>query len=131
MEYSEYVPGVCNIGPAEIALRRRTGWIGFVLTVFFWVVLTLLRAAPFWYSLLFIPSAISGAGFIQAATHFCAGFGMKGLFNLGPRAGMTDTALQAEFRAQDRRKAMRIFGYSILVGIVVAFAAGFLRQISL
>ena len=28
-----YQPGVCNIGPAEIRARRRTGWIGLAVAV--------------------------------------------------------------------------------------------------
>ncbi len=130
MEYSEYVPGVCNIGPAEIAMRKRTGWIGFALIVFLWGVLTSLGSSVMWFSLLFIPSAISGVGFIQAKMHFCAAFGMRGLFNFGPKVGKTDTALQAEFRAQDKKKSMQILLYSALVGIAVAFAACIVRQIS-
>jgi hypothetical protein len=29
----EYRPGVCNIGPAEIARRRRAGHVGLLVTV--------------------------------------------------------------------------------------------------
>jgi len=130
MEHPEYIPGVCNIGPAEIAMRRRTGWIGLALTVVLGGVLASLGAAAIWFSLLFIPSAISAVGFIQAKMHFCAAFGMRGLFNFGPEVGKTDTALQAEFRARDKKKAMQILVYSALVGIAVAFAACLLRQIS-
>ena len=25
---TEYIPGVCNIGPAKIRRRRQSGWIG-------------------------------------------------------------------------------------------------------
>ena len=35
-QMAEYIPGVCNIGPAEIARRRRAGWTGLVATVVLW-----------------------------------------------------------------------------------------------
>jgi len=40
-----YVPGVCNIGPAEIAKRRRAGIVGSLLTLGLLVVL-FLREVP-------------------------------------------------------------------------------------
>jgi hypothetical protein len=131
MEHLQYVPGVCNIGPAEIAMRKRTGWFGFALAVCLWGILTALRASAPWFFLLLIPSGISATGFIQARMHFCAAFGMRGRFNFGSEMGKTDTALQAEFRAQDKKKALQIFVYSALVGIGAALAAYILRQIGL
>jgi hypothetical protein len=64
-------------------------------------------------------------GFIQARMHFCAAFGMRGLFNFGSEVGRTDSALQAEFRAEDRKKALQIIVYSVLAGLIVASIAYF------
>jgi hypothetical protein len=130
MDYSHYTPGVCNIGPAEIAMRKRTGWIGFVLTLLLWGVLTTLGAAAVWFFLLVIPSGISAVGFIQAKMHFCAAFGMRGVFNLGSEVGKTLPSPQAELRARDKRKSLQITGYSVFVGFVVALIAYLLRQIN-
>jgi hypothetical protein len=58
--------------------------------------------------------------------HFCAGFGMRGVFNFGPTVGKTDTVSQAEFRAKDRRKAQQVFFYAALIGIVVVLVAFFI-----
>jgi hypothetical protein len=55
--------------------------------------------------------------------HFCAGFGMRGVFNFGPSIGKTDTVSQAEFRAKDRRKAQQIFFYATLIGIALVLIA--------
>ena len=118
-----YVPGVCNIGPAEIARRRRSGWIGAVATVALWAVLAVLDAPPVLRLLTFLPAAMSAAGFLQAALHFCAYFGFSSLFNFGPEVGKTDTVAEAEFRKQDRRKAWQIVGYAIAVGFGVAVTA--------
>jgi hypothetical protein len=123
MDYSEYIPGVCNIGPAETAMRKRAGWVGLILTAVLWTVLASSKSNPLWYLFLFFPAAGSAIGFIQAKMHFCAAFGLKSLFNFGPEVGKTDTVLQAEFRALDRKKAWRIFGYSSLIGVLAAIVA--------
>ena len=123
MERLEYVPGVCNIGPKEIVRRRVAGWAGLSSTAALWVLFTSLRADSAWYLTLFFPAALAAAGFLQAKTHFCASFGMRGLFNVGPEAGKTETVMQAEFRALDRRKAIRILLSSAVIGLVVSLAS--------
>ena len=122
---SEYIPGVCNIGPAEIRARRMAGWMGLGATILLWILFFVFRVPAAWRLLLFFPAMMSAVGFLQAAMHFCAAFGMRGVFNFGPNVGKTDTVEQAEFRRKDRRKALTILLYSSLIGIVVA-AAGYL-----
>jgi len=123
MDYSEYIPGVCNIGPAETAMRKRAGWVGAIVTVLLWGLFASFRVKEVWYLLLFFPAASSASGFIQAKMHFCAAFGLKSLLNFGPEVGKTDSVLQVEFRALDRKKAWRIFGYSSLIGVLAAVVA--------
>jgi hypothetical protein len=123
---NEYVPGVCNIGPAEIALRRRFGWIGLGATALLWVALALLGANPYGRLIIALPAMLAAIGFLQAHFHFCAGFGLRGLKNFGPKAGKGDTVMQAEFRKQDRSRALQIIAYSIVLGVAAALAAYFL-----
>jgi hypothetical protein len=118
-----YIPGVCNIGEAEIDARKRIGWIGLAVTIVVWILLDLLKVAPWLKLIIFLPAAMSATGFIQGFSHFCAGFGMRGVFNFGDTLNKTDTVEQAEFRAQDKKKARAIFLYSILAGIIVAAVA--------
>ncbi len=122
---AEYIPGVCNIGAAEITRRIRGGWTGLAVTVVLWAVFFVFRVPGPWRLFLFLPAATGAAGFLQAAFHFCANYGMRGVFNFGPEAGKTDTVEQAEFRRKDRRKAGLISLASALIGIVIA-VAGFL-----
>ena len=122
---AEYIPGVCNIGAAEIARRRQSGWVGLGVTVLLWVLFFMLRVPAPWRLALFIPAAVGAAGFLQAAFHFCANFGMRGVFNFGAQVGKTDTVEQAEFRRKDRSKARLISLLSALVGAVAA-VIGFL-----
>lgn len=115
-----YVPGVCNIGPAEIRQRARGGYTALAVTVVLEVFFLVVKTPPYLRLLVFLPASAAAIGFIQARMHFCAGFGMKGLFNVVSDLGKTDTVEQAEFRAKDRQKAIQIIVYSLLVGLVVA-----------
>ena len=124
----EYIPGVCNIGPAEINRRRQSGWLGLGATSLLWAAFWFFRVPTLWRLLIFFPAAMSATGFLQAALHFCAGFGMLGVFNFGSEVGKTETIEQAEFRHKDQRKARLIFLYSVMIGIAIAIT-GFLLVI--
>ena len=120
----KYVPGVCNIGPAEIKARKLAGWVGVGLTALLWVLFIWLEIPSIWRLALFFPAMMSAVGFFQAYTHFCVYFGLAALFNFGD-LGKTDSVQQAEFRALDRKKAWKIIISAILAGGVVALV-GFL-----
>ena len=122
MSEQEYIPGVCNIGRARLTAQAdRLGGargdgraVGCVHRV---------AGAAAWRLVLFFPAMIAAIGFLQAAWHFCAKFGLEGVFNFGPQVGRTDTVDEAEYRRQDRRTAWQIIGLSVLAGAVVAAAA--------
>lgn len=120
---TEYIPGVCNIGRAEIRQRKLLGWIMLAVTIGVWLALAILDVAPAWRLAIFVPASIAATGFLQAAWHFCATFGVLGLSNFGPSVGQTDTVEQAEFRRQDRRTALKIIALSALAGAAVAAVA--------
>ena len=124
----EYIPGICNIGPAEINRRRQSGWLGLTVTILLWVAFWFFRVPAIWRLLLFFPAAMSATGFLQAALHFCAGFGTRGVFNFGSEVGKTETVEQVEFRHKYQRKALQIILNSVLTGIAIAIA-GFLLVI--
>lgn len=117
---NQYIPGVCNIGPAEIARRKQFGWFFLGVTILLWASLFIYRAPQPWRWLLFFPAMFSASGFLQAALHFCAGFGSRGLFNFGDEVGRTDTVEQAEYRRKDQEKARQIGWYAALIGFAVA-----------
>jgi hypothetical protein len=123
---NEYVPGVCNIGRAEIRQRKLIGWVALAVTVGIWIAFGVFAVAPIWRLSLIVPASIAATGFLQAAWHFCATFGVLGVSNFGPNVGKTDTVEQAEFRRQDRRTALKIFALSVLAGAVVTAAAYFI-----
>jgi len=117
---AEYIPGVCNIGSAEIARRRRAGWVGVVISIVFLLLFILLHIPPIFRLIVFLPASLAATGFLQAYFHFCAGFGFKGVYNLMKPVGETEEVEKAEFRAKDRQKAQQIMLYSVLISLVVA-----------
>jgi len=120
---SLYQPGVCNIGPAEIRQRRMSGWIGVIVAVVAIVLFVVFDVPAPIRLLAFIPAALAASGFLQAGLHFCANFGMRGLFNVTDGLGSQESVMEADFRRADQRKATQIIVFSVLIGIVVAVVA--------
>ena len=123
MATSEYIPGVCNIGKVEIASRRRIGVISTVVAVVIAILLFAFPVLPITRIVLFLSVFAAASGFIQVRSHFCAGFGMTGLFNFGDELGKTDTAQQAEWRAKDKKRALTIVAQAVAIGLAVAVVA--------
>jgi hypothetical protein len=118
-----YQPGVCNIGPDEIAYRRRAGYLGLAIAVGLAVALVVI-GAPAWTRLLV--AFPLGGGILslwQARSRFCAGFGLAGVENFDKRSienvkRIADPAA----RAADRARALRMFVVSAAAGLVIAGA---------
>jgi hypothetical protein len=118
----DYAPGVCNIGPAEIARRRRAGHVGLAAALVMLAGLVAMEAPPAARLILVLPAAAAASGYLQAWLRFCAGFGARGIFNFG-ELGHTDEVVDPVSRARDRAKARRIALASLAIGIVVAVVA--------
>ena len=58
----QYVPGACNIGPAEIALRRRAGHVGLAVTAILAAALLRSDLPRAWRLTLALPAAGAAAG---------------------------------------------------------------------
>jgi hypothetical protein len=117
-----YEPGVCNIGPDEIARRRRAGHIGVIGTVGLLAALVLLDAHPLTRLALIVPATIAASGYLQAHLKFCAGYGQLGVFNFGP-LGATQSVTDADALARDRRRARQIGLASFVAAVVVGLVA--------
>lgn len=113
-----YVPGGCNIGPEEIALRRGVGWAALVVTAAGLAVLVWAEAGVWWRLLLFIPATASASGFLQAHKRFCVRFSWLGVFNFGS-LGQAERVVDPASRAKDRRQGLRIIAYAAGVGVLV------------
>ncbi len=71
---------------------------------------------------MFFPAAVSAAGYLQAARHFCAAYGWRGVLNFGA-LGAAEAVGEEAFRAEDRRQALRIAAESGAIGLGVALVA--------
>jgi hypothetical protein len=117
-----YEPGVCNIGPAEIAKRRRAGIVGALMTLGLLIILVALDLPPVVRVVVFVPAAIAASGFIQADMKFCAGFAALGVFNFGGHGDRVEI-VDAEARTRDRRRGRQITLASFAMGAAVALLA--------
>jgi len=117
-----YRPGVCNIGPAEIARRRRSGHLGVIAAVLLFAVLVALGVPPIVRLLVALPATIAASGYLQARYRFCAGFGSLGVFNFGD-VGTTERVADPAARALDRRRANQIGLASLAIGVAVGIVA--------
>jgi hypothetical protein len=120
-----YQPGVCNIGPAEIARRRRAGNVGLVATVGLLAGLVAVDAPPVARLLVAVPAAVAASGYLQARLRFCAGFGSRGVFNFGEIGG-TDRVEDTDARRRDLMKARQIGLRSLAIGLAVGAGAALL-----
>ena len=118
-----YRAGACNIGPAEIRARRRSGHVGVAVTAGLLAAMLILRVDPMWRLLLFAPAAVAVSGYLQAAMRFCANYGWRGVFNFGDRIRDTTGVADPAAAAADRRVALRIALMSGTVGLLVAVGA--------
>jgi hypothetical protein len=118
-ESGRYIPGVCNIGEAEIQGRMRFGWVGLLIFLLLGALLLLIDADRITRLILFFPAFASSIGFVQAHMHFCAYFGLSALFNFKEAGSTPEEIWEDELRAMDRKKAWQIIGYSLAIAIVM------------
>ena len=121
----EYRPGICNIGPAEIARRRRAGHVGLAVTIVVLVALVAIGAPPLARIVVALPAAAAASGYLQAWFRFCAGFASRGVFNFGP-LGQTELVADVandEARRRDRSRATQIGLASLAIGVAAGIAA--------
>jgi hypothetical protein len=119
---AEYQPGVCNIGPAEIARRRRAGHTGLIAAIALFAGLVAIGAPDWTRILVAIPAIGAASGYIQAHLRFCAGFGSLGVFNFGD-VGPTERVASDADRARDRARAFQIGFASFAIGIAAGLLA--------
>ena len=116
-----YVPGRCNIGPAEIDRRRRAAVAQSIVTATLVVGLLLLDAPPVARLLVALPLAATLVTWEQVRRRFCVAFGFAGLLNFGP-TGVVSKVGDDAARAADRRAALRIVAAASAVAAVAASA---------
>jgi cytochrome c biogenesis protein CcdA len=117
-----YHAGACNIGPQEIAARRRAGHVGLAFTLGLLAVLVLIGAPPIWRLAIAVPAAGTAVTYLQAILRFCVAFGWMGVFNFGT-VGTTTSVQDDEARRADRARALRMIAGGSAIGLAVGILA--------
>ena len=110
-----YVPGNCNIGPAEIKRRYRIGYLGLFLMVVFIILAEVFQIPQLMKLFLFAPTFYALSGFLQARQRFCFLFGLVGIFSL---TGKRSRVNNQEQKQKDRQKAIWLI-LQIFIGSLV------------
>ena len=115
----EYRAGACNIGPEEIAQRRRMGLVFLAIAIGL-AALLLAVDVPSWLRFaIWPPLAAAFTTLEQVRRRFCVAFGMAGVRNFGPEVGHAQRIEDDEARATDRRTAIVMATYSSLAAALV------------
>lgn len=121
-QQSNYIPGVCNINPAEIRRRRQSGYFGAVTAIVGIVLFVFLHAAWPYYLALFVPFFISALGFLQANSKFCAAYASVGKQHADDDADITSID-EADARRADKLKARKLYLEAFLIAVPLTGAA--------
>jgi hypothetical protein len=116
-----YQSGVCNIGPSEIAQRKKVAMAGFISAAIFGVLVSLSGShSPVRFAI-FLPLLIGSIGLIQARKKFCLAFGLLGVYNFGI-VGRHERVVDEFARAADRKVANKIILQSLALAVVLTAA---------
>jgi hypothetical protein len=115
-----YAPGTCNIGAAEVAMRRR-GAIAGALATATATALVLLPGVPREARLLVaLPAAGTVVSALQVRNRFCVAFATRGVYNVEDAAGRVTPVETSAARRADRLRAARMIAAGVVAGAAVA-----------
>ena len=120
MSVSEYIPGTCNIGKAEIRQRQIVALIGLALSVSALIGLISTKASPSIRLGIFLPLTIFSVGYVQSRKKFCLAFGFMGTFNFA-RLGKMSKVVDKASLAADRKTAAIILLQSLGLAAILTF----------
>lgn len=110
----------CNIGPDEVARRRRSAIFTSGLFAVVAVGVVALDVPPVARFLAWPLGAAVGITWLQVASRFCVAFGALGIENFG-RLG-SQVRVDAAQRAADRRRALLLIGEGAVIGLALTLA---------
>lgn len=110
----------CNIGPDEIARRRRSAIFASALFVLAAIMVVALDIAPLARIFIWPIAAAVGVTWLQVTSRFCVAFGALGLENFGRLGGQVP--VDSAQRAADRRRAMLVILEGAVIGLALTFA---------
>ena len=118
-EIPGYIPGICNIGPEEIARRNRIGYLGMILGLLSALVIELTDLDRLWRLMIAAPAALSLIGFLQARQRFCFNYGFRGVYSLSGMRKLTHIP-NDEFLQRDRKTATLLLVKIVIGSILIS-----------
>jgi len=113
---TQYQPGVCNIGGAEVQRRKQVAQLGSVLFLAYAIFAFYTEASSALTAFAMIPAMLGAVGYVQSKKKFCFAFGLLGTFNFGELGKLSKVA-GPEAIAADRALALKIIGQSFLLAL--------------
>jgi hypothetical protein len=110
----------CNIGPAEVARRRRSAIAFTVLAAIVAVPLVALDVPPAARLVMFPFATGAAINWLQVVHRFCVAFGAVGIENFGPIG--SPVGVDPTQRAADRRRVAQLVLEGSLIGAVATLA---------
>lgn len=118
---SNYIPGMCNINPKEVAQRRMIGNIGLIATLVLTVLFVCFGITWPFRLIIFIPAFLAATGYLQARNKFCVGY--AGANQHHADDGEVVTISDKDALAADKKKARTInlqaLGIALLITALV------------
>lgn len=118
-----YVPGVCNINRAEIAYRRKAGYVGLGISLILAIALFGLGVSRWYRLVLFVPLFIAAIGFLQAKNKFCVAYGANGKQNATEGSAKAREVSNQDAKATDKNRARTMNIQAALLALVGTAAA--------
>ena len=121
--HPDYIPGVCNIGSAEVAKRRSLGVVGVVVTLLAWGTMLVLDVPAMVLAITFVMAFLAATGFLQARRHFCPGYGMHAMTNFSDTIGAHENVIDPADAATDKVASRQLTLHAVLIAAAVAVVA--------
>jgi len=113
---SQYQPGVCNIGGAEVKRRKRVAQLGAIFFILFAIYAVVNNISSSASAVAFFPAMLAAVGYVQARKKFCFAFGLMGTFNFFELGKISKVAAPADIAA-DRKQALSIIFQSLALAV--------------
>ena len=124
-----YVPGVCNINSAEIAQRRKAGYLGLAIFVILVAPLLVFDLPRLIRVILFVPAFLAAIGFLQAHYKFCVSYGATGKQNAAEGDKIAQNIIDKAARELDQKRTRTINQQAAGIALLATVAALLIPQL--
>ena len=114
MDENTYIPGVCNIGPAEISRRKSKLKLALALLLLSSLLFFTLALPVLFFSIVACIATYTFILIFQLRQKFCIVFGWKSIYNFNAVISRKTKVDDEAWRALDRKQTLKIVLYSFL-----------------